>query len=415
VLQAAESPCIVALMTTYLSDLVSVLAFERDIRDGFISERKHEADDSLRVYTYTPKTQFSGRWTNETRLARGLILRVPETGIYDAQVVGRGLPKYFTISQLDSDWGKAKLIDDDEGVTVEESAELSWDAPAFVADKMNGALGLAYNAPDGLAISTKGSFGSPEAGIATRWLREHLTLAEQVRFSDFFNDSTALFEIITPERQHPVDYGDTEELFFLGSVRHSDGRWTPADSSHFLVTDLRFHAAEPLEHRTLREAVEAPYRENTEGMVVTLDDEHGQHLYKVKSDEYLALRRAFYAVESTDIAADLVSLSSEELEALTAEDLVFPKGMRNIEAKRRQLDEDLLKPLAVKLSEVRAEYRKVRGDELPDRPTFARLVKATGLPAAYLFKAYDEEVNDRKSIASSVFRDLMKDLKKNNG
>jgi hypothetical protein len=399
-------------MTTSLHTLVDVEAFASAIRGGYISERKHHADDSLRIYSYTPKTQFSGHWTPETRLARGLMLRVDGDDLATAEVVGRGLPKYFTVEQVGSDWGRPKLVDDDEGVTVEDAPELSWDAPAFVADKMNGALGLAYVGPEGLAISTKGSFGSPEAQIATRWLRDHLTADEQARFVKFFEGSTALFEIITPERPHPVDYGNTEALFFLGSVAHADGRWTPAEPDHFLATELRFGVAARLEHRTLREAMEAPYRENTEGLVVTLDDERGQHLYKVKPMEYLALRKAFYATETVDLVALLTDLSSEELEALSADDLPLPVGLRNQEEKRAQVEAELLAPLREKLVEVRAHYLEVRGEELPDRGSFARAAAQSSLPVALLFKAYDEELGGKKTLAASVLKMLVKDLRK---
>jgi hypothetical protein len=399
-------------MTTYLKDLVDTVAFTDALAGGFISERTHHADDSLRVYSYTPKTQFSGRWTPETRLARGLMLRITDNDFAQAEVVGRGLPKFFTIEQVGSDWGRPKLVDDDEGVTVEDAPALSWEAPAFVADKMNGALGLAYFGPEGLAVSTKGSFGSTEAKIATRWLRDHLTADEQARFVEYFEGSTALFEIITPERPHPVDYGTTEALFFLGSVAHSDGRWTPAQADHFLAAELRFGVAPRLAHSTLREAVEAPYRENTEGLVVTLDDEAGQHLYKVKPTEYLELRKAFYATETVDLVGLLTELSSETLEVITAADVPLPKGMRNQEAVREKIEVELLIPLREKLAEVRAVYLEVRGDVLPERGVFARNASKTDVPTAFLFKAYDEELNGNKLLANAVLKTLVKELRK---
>lgn len=399
-------------MTTRLNDLVDVIAFEEALREGYISERKHEADATLRVYSYTPKTQYSGRWTPETRLARGLMLQIIDNDFENAVVVGRGLPKFFTVEQVGSDWGRPKLVDDDEGVIIEEAAVLSWDAPAFVADKMNGALGLAYNGPDGLEISTKGSFGSDEAKVATRWIRDHLTADEQARFVEYFEGSTALFEIITPERPHPVDYGTTEALFFLGSVAHSDGRWTPAEPAHFLATKLRFEVAARLEYRTLQEAVEAPYVLNTEGLVVTLDDETGQHLYKVKRPEYLELRKAFYATETVDFAALLMSLSSEALETMTPEALPLPNGLRNQELHRDRIDVEILTPLAAKLAEIRSVYTELRGDVLPDRGTFARVATKSTIPAPFLFTAYDEELTGRKSLAAAVLKSLVKDLKR---
>lgn len=399
-------------MTTRLSDLVDVITFEEAIRGGYISERKHGADATLRVYSYTPKTQYSGRWTPETRLARGLMLQIVDNDFENAVVVGRGLPKFFTIEQTESDWGRPKLVDDDEGVVIEESAELSWEAPAFVADKMNGALGLAYAGPEGLAISTKGSFGSNEAAVATRWLRDHLTSEEQARFIEHFEGRTALFEIITPERPHPVDYGTTEALFFLGSVAHEDGHWLPAEVDDFLLTELRFEAAARLPYRTLREAIEAPYRENTEGLVVTLVDELGQHLYKVKPPEYLALRKAFYATETVDMIALLLELSSEELETMTAATIPLPLGLRNQVLHRERIETELLIPLAEKLIEVRSVYVTLRGDMLPERGAFARSATKATVSAQLLFAAYDEELSGVKMLAVTVFKSLVKNLKR---
>ena len=399
-------------MKTFLHVLADAVTFHEAILEGYISERKHDSDPSLRVYSYTPKTQYSGRWTPETRLARGLMLRITDKYFTDAEVVGRGLPKFFTIEQTDSDWGRPKLIDDDEGVIVEDAPVLSWTVPAFVADKMNGALGLAYVGPDGLAISTKGSFSSNEAKIATRWLRENLDDVAQARFIDHFAGSTALFEIITPERPHPVDYGVIETLFFLGAVEHSTGRWTPADENSFLVAELGFQFAPRLSPLTLQEAVLMPYRVNTEGLVVTLDDANGQHLYKVKPAEYLALRKAFYATETVDMAAILLALSGEDLEVVTASTIPLPVGLRDESSAREKIATELLTPLAEKLTEVRAAYLTIRGEgELPNRGLFARDAAKSEITPQLLFSAYDEERTGVRTLATHILRSLVKGLK----
>lgn len=400
-------------MTLHLSDLASVDEFLRLIKGGYISERVHELDSTLRVYSYTPKTQFGGVWTPETRLARGLILSVPNGDLHTAVVVGRGLPKFFTVEQTDSDWARPKLVDDDENVVIQEAVELPWEAPAFVADKLNGALGLAYSAPDGLAISTKGSFGSLEASIATRIIREKLSATQQNDFLARTEGTTVLFEIITPERPHPVDYGVLEDIIMLGSVDHETGRWAPAADGGRLATLFGLETAPRLPYGNLREAVESPYRENTEGLVVTVEDEEGQHLYKVKPAEYLELRKAFYATETVDLMAMMLSMDSDELEALTADTIPFPKGLRNVELHRDKLKEEVLEPLALELHLIRAEYKILRGDgALPERPAFAAEVKKSGMQPALLFSAYNEEVTGKKSIAAAVLKNIVKELKR---
>ena len=304
-----------------LADLVSTDVFKKAINDGHISERAHPDDENLRVYSYTKQVQFSGHWTPETLLARGLILQLPNGDLSKAVIVGRGLPKFFTVEQMaEGDWTRVKLVDDDENVTVSEAPEISWDSPAVVSDKLNGALGLAYVAPDGqLSISTKGSFSSLEAEVGTKVIR-NLSPEEQKSFREFaLNGKTPLFEIITPQRPHPVYYGDVEELVILGSIDNASGKWSPVEKNSELATKFGFKTAERLKYPTLKEAVRAPYRLNTEGFVVTVDGKKGQELYKVKPPEYHALRRFFYASTPKELSAEFSKLDGKSLSTIVSE------------------------------------------------------------------------------------------------
>jgi len=291
--------------TILLSDIVSVDDFIADIAGDRIQERTHPEDSDLRIYSYTKKTQFGGLWTPAAKLARGLILRVPNGDFKLATVESRGLPKFFTVAQSQDDWGRVKLIDDDENVVVDEAPEIPWDLPAVVANKLNGALGLGYIDPTGLfRISTKGSFGSLEATVANRVLdsKYAAVLPELSKVSGV----TVLFEIITPERPHPVDYGNLEDLIFLGTIDNRTGGWTPASGSEEIVTALGFPFAETHEVGSLKDAVELPYADNTEGFVVTVIGGGPEAIYKVKPNEYLQLRKLFYALQETELK-DFVS------------------------------------------------------------------------------------------------------------
>jgi len=290
---------------TLLSDIVSVERFAAEIAAGRIQERSHPADPDLRIYSYTKLTQFGGLWTPESRLARGLIVQVPGGDFEQAVIKGRGLPKFFTISQIESDWGRAKLIDDDENVVVEEAPEIPWHLPAVVAEKLNGALGLGYIDSSGrFRISTKGSFDSPEARVSNRVLDMKYAAATEF-FSRFDDGTTMLFEIITPERPHPVDYGNLEDLIFLGTVEHGTGKWTPAQGDEDAVL-MGFPFAQTKKVKTLREAVDLPYEDNTEGFVVTVQGAGPEAIYKVKPAEYLQLRKLFYALQESELK-ELVS------------------------------------------------------------------------------------------------------------
>lgn len=289
-----------------LASVVDPQKFRKFIDEGYISERNHPDDNSLKVYSYTPKTQFSGMWSPETLLARGLILKTNENGDLDtAEIHARALGKFFTVEQMsEGDWTNVKLVDDDENVTIQENAPIDFDSPATVAEKMNGALGVTYIGPDGTAqISTKGSFTSVEAGIGSNILQKY----DEKKLGQFLNshmkNSTPLFEIISPDRPHPVNYGDMEDVILLGTVNKNTGKWTPVDENHKLVKEFGFQTPEKIPATTLREALELPYKENTEGMVVTTTDPQGkQKMYKVKPEEYHKLRSAFYKIKKGKVS-----------------------------------------------------------------------------------------------------------------
>jgi hypothetical protein len=391
-----------------LSSLVSPTAFKLALSRGHISERAHEENPQLRVYSYTKQVQFSGLWTAETRLARGLILEVPADGDLEAAVVrGRGLPKFFTVAQLETDWSRVKLVDDDENVTVEEAPEISWDAPAHVADKLNGALGLAYLAPDGrVSIATKGSFGSVEALVGTRIMRSLLTPEALEHFTAVeLAGRTPLFEIITPERPHPVDYGTLEALIYLGSVEHSTGEWTPATADHALSTRFGFTTSEVLPHRTLKEAVTSLYRPNTEGMVVTIGRGAAQELYKVKPQEYMLLRSFFYATAPKDLAGIVQAMSAQELAAVGGpEDISLDslgglaaelKTSQLATARRAIIYTKLVLPIQQAVAETQARLEELLASlgDAPERREVATVIgREGGAQRALLFKAYDGRI-----------------------
>lgn len=407
-----------------LSSLVDPAQFGSMITKGYISERLHPEDPSLRVYSYTPKTQFAGMWTEETLLARGLILRVPEDSpefrrlkdddaaeagekVFGQAVVhSRGLSKFFTVEQMsEGDWTNVKLVDDDENVTIEEHAPIDFNAPAFVADKLNGALGVMYLGPDGKAqVATKGSFGSPEAGIATGILNsKYDSEALGQWLGREGRGKTPLFEIITPQREHPVDYGDMEDVVLLGTVENRSGHWTPATADHPL-TNHGFAVAEQKEVASLGEALALPYQPNTEGLVVTSTNSAGQQrMFKVKPPEYHELRRSFYAMESQK-PADLYHLLSEDARAnlfkLKESDVSVQLDgpLQRFEAKaRKRTYEQIVKPA----QETRVQVNRALDDFLRDN----RLKADDPLALRVLGKSGEREHGGLKGFMLQALRD----------
>lgn len=390
-----------------LSDIVPVDDFLADISAGRIQERAHPEDAELRIYTYTKKTQFGGLWTPAARLARGLILRVPNDDFNLATVEGRGLPKFFTIEQSKDEWGRAKLVDDDENVVVDEAPEIPWEMPAVVSEKMNGALGLGYIAPSGYpAISTKGSFASLEATIGSRVLAEKLADHSELMVDLVSKDYTPLFEIITPARPHPVDYGNLEDLIYLGYISNSDGSWHPAEDSHSFVK-FGFTPASVLSYSTLQEAVDAPYKDNTEGFVVTVVGAGPEAIYKVKPDEYLRLRRLFYALQDTELKDfmlergftenlhEIDSPDSVDLSDLVGELHLNEQMKRMLNNRQRSIFEEVVKPAQSLIESVETEV-KAMGDLLSmTRGDVAFYIKENhGDSMSIYFSVYDDLVNN---------------------
>lgn len=381
--------------TLKLSEIVRVKSFLQDMAQGLIQDRAHPDDPELRIFSYTKKTQFGGLWTSESKLARGLILHVPDGDFYRATVRGRGLPKFFTVSQAtEGDWGRVKLVDDDENVTVNEAPVIPWTMPAVVSEKVNGALGLGYIDPSGeFRISTKGSFDSLESRSANRTLdRKYSHMEELLSGNDFLDSYTPLFEIITPERPHPVDYGDFEGLIYLGYITNGTGKWHPADGYHlFEDPELGFEGAKQLVFATLMEAVEAPYELNTEGFVVTVVDGGPEDIYKVKPVEYLQLRRLFYALQASEIkeylmeskfwekVSEIEAASQIDLSAFVGNIELSPQLQTMLEGRRSMIYSELVVPtqLLVKAAVFEATDWSVYGGVPHTKGDFARHIAAT--------------------------------------
>lgn len=402
--------------TVLLSDVVSVENFVREIAADRIQERVHPDDSDLRIYSYTKKTQFGGLWTPESRLARGLILRVPEGDFTKATVESRGLPKFFTVSQVESDWGRVKLIDDDENVVVDEAPEIPWDMPAVVADKMNGALGLGYIDSSGrFRVSTKGSFVSLEAEVANRILD-----SKYAKATDFFSRcesvapsfTTMLFEIITPERLHPVDYGNLEDLIFLGTIDNRTGQWTPAVGDEDIVL-AGFPFAPTRQVKSLREAVALPYEDNTEGFVVTVLGGGPDAIYKVKPNEYLMLRRLFYALQDTELSElinskdfsnrlhDMDSPEKIDLSDLVGDIVLNGQIKRMFDNRRQAIFDEVVAPARKIVAEVMNDLESVEGIRTMNRGEVARYIKANHSDKTSLyFAGYDDLIDGPRDDGS---------------
>jgi len=241
-----------------IDDLIDMDAVGAEITAGYVTERTHPEFPELRILNYTDRCQFDRHWTDITRLTRGLIYNADTRA-----VVARAFPKIHNHSEPDV-------------------GDLDLDAPIVGAfDKLDGSLGITYMQPDGLpAIATRGSFASVQALHATRWLRDS-PWGELVHYGH--DEYTWLWEIIFPENRIVLDYGDRDELVYLGAMDIASGQYSPPNPYN-----ENFAFAAMMRADTLREALEIPPRANAEGMVVWLDHTRA---VKIKQDDYVELHR----------------------------------------------------------------------------------------------------------------------------
>lgn len=236
------------------------------IEQGYISVREHPDDPELKIYNYTDKAQYERVWNQYTLNARGLIMR-------GDKVVARGMPKFFNWQELDP-----------------QDFHL-WES-AVAYDKLDGSLGIIYEAPDGLpAVATRGSFTSEQALWATEFLRKN--------HPNYYitHGYTDLFEIIYPENRIVLDYGDREELVFLVTVDNLFGSVNP-----WLLPPDNFNRAEKVKVGTLADCLSVPPRENREGIVIYLAS--SGRMIKLKQEDYVRLHRIVTGLSSKTVWED---------------------------------------------------------------------------------------------------------------
>ena len=233
--------------------------------------------------------------------------------------------KFFTVDAANSDWGKLKLVDDDEGVTVADDVIIDYNAPASVADKLDGALGIGVRVNGDYIIATKGSFRSDESIEGTVFMR---TKHDSRAFADFMDKNlpgfTPLFEIITPGDFHVVQYGKLADIVFLGLLENATGWWIPAallgvdertaDRNAALIPGkFGFITPEIYSAKTLGEALQLPAIANHEGMVATLDGTAKQDMFKIKYPLFLMLQRLKNSTSDKALREFISNMNTDEI------------------------------------------------------------------------------------------------------
>ena len=253
---------------TKLEDLMDLEFLTAEVAAGNVRSRTHPDNENLVILNYTEQAQYSKHWNSVTTQCRGLIVdRV------SGNVLARPFEKFFNVGEYDPvhNWRE----------------ELGHPfARVRTVDKLDGSLGILYMAPDGLpAVATRGSFMSDQAQHATALLRE--------RYPEFWAMPwfTPLFEIVYPENRIVLDYGDQDDLIFLGLRNIETGLAYGPDALRTGYGEEIWYGprAEILPPTTFAEALEFGDRTNREGLVVTF--EASGLMVKIKQEDYVRLHR----------------------------------------------------------------------------------------------------------------------------
>jgi RNA ligase len=243
-----------------LKDMLDLDLLVKMEDENFVRAQVHPTEP-LMIFNYTERAMHQRVWNDVTHACRGLIYNTDTQ-----EVVARPFPKFFNYGEHD------------EGT-------LDLDAEVFVTDKLDGSLGILYREPaSGLwSIATRGSFTSEQAVHATElWRRKYDARWTHLR------GVTELFEIIYPENRIVLDYGDTDDLFHLGTVEIETGQSYPPRTYGVTPSAEDFW----LEIETLRDALAMPPRPNAEGVVVHfVSGPMCDKRVKIKQDAYVKLHR----------------------------------------------------------------------------------------------------------------------------
>lgn len=240
-----------------IADLFDPADLASEIDQKYVNLRVHPDDPDLAIIAYSAATQYSKRWNEVTRNARGLIFR-RDSG----EVLARPWAKFFNHSE-------------------DQAAPVSLYEPCQVTDKMDGSLGVGYRTDDGvLRLSTKGSFSSEMVPVASRIIRDYDTDALPEGY-------TPLFEIVYPENRIVVNYGDTRDVYLLGAVHTATGRVLGPDAPE--LGDYDGPRTKVMNEDTLADALARQPRPNAEGLIIRATDTG--NMVKIKQEDYVQLHR----------------------------------------------------------------------------------------------------------------------------
>ena len=324
--------------------------------------------DDLLLFSYTPRATYARRWNAVERVCRGLIVHVPSATV-------RALPfaKFFNLGE----------------VLETELAALPA-GPVEVTAKMDGSLGILYQAAAGPAIATRGSFAGPQAVWATTHLRARYDLG------DLPADLTLLFEIIYPANRIVLNYGSLEALVLLGA-RRFDGSELAYPELAVLAGRYGFPLVPAVQVGSVTDLL--PLVESARGSEGWVARWPTGLRVKIKTAEYLRLHRARYSLTAETVR---LALLAEEWPAFL---LALPE---EFQPEARLLAAAVEARIATETARLTALFATVQtGLADAARKTFALQVQAHHLAdAGYLFELWQGKLLRPLILRRLDLRDL---------
>lgn len=242
---------------------------------GYLRSQSHPSLP-LKIWNYTQNAMFESVWTEETLMARGLVVH-DSTG----EIVARPMKKFWNF---------------------EEHYGPLPDGPYHVWEKVDGSLILYFHYMNEWHFATKGSFTSSQA-LEARKIWE-----EKYSHVSLDTDYTYLFEVIYPENRIVLDYGDKRDLVFLVQIHTKNATEILADSYYSFPIPEYFGLMNSKENPIDLKFLEVP---NKEGFILIYNS--GLRL-KLKFDEYLRLHKVMTGFTEKNIWESLKNGGMEELE-----------------------------------------------------------------------------------------------------
>ncbi|HLA45263.1 MAG TPA: RNA ligase, partial [Aggregatilineales bacterium] len=149
----------------------------------------------LLLFSYTTAAHIANNWNFFERVSRGLVIN-RQTG----EVVARPFDKFF-YWLANGEKARGHIV--------------------CITEKVDGSLGILFRHRSEYLITTSGSFFSPQARWATRFLQENYVL------DGLPDELTLMFEIIYPENRIIVDYESREDLVLLAARNRFTGEYLP--------------------------------------------------------------------------------------------------------------------------------------------------------------------------------------------